>query len=245
MTNGIVMLIIGFGIMLVIAGLAVAVYGVVYSLVANRRVKEVNKTGVVKKAPPSPLMMFLILICTVVFGFLVLSITAVAGFYSVTNFSGNNDGEEIGFTTYAALNEAGEDDLLSDADPEQEIKGYTRNERTDGDYRFVYYTNNSGTDDPFPELIVYAEYTGAKSKALFYKTEFEIADDEYKDEFYNENYREGFLLDRSSVWFASDTYCFDGTLKLSVSATDNVTEADPDDFISTGVLEIDYGEFEE
>ena len=46
--------------------------------------------------------------------------------------------------------------------PDRDIQGYDRYEKSDGDFKFVYYVTKDW-DDNFPKLFIYAEYQGKKT----------------------------------------------------------------------------------
>ncbi|MCR5142877.1 MAG: hypothetical protein K6C68_10210 [Ruminococcus sp.] len=236
MARGVAIIIIIIGVMLVIAGIAIVVYAVVYKNLANKRVREFNQTGVVKKAPPSPLAVFLIMMGTVVLSLVVVLFIGVLSFSAVTNTS---EGviEYRDSVNYAAMRVSGKEDMLENISPEEDIPGYTRSEVQSNDILYVYYTNNMGAGSPFPFLFVYVEYTGEKAGAIHYETDFTYTDDTRED--VTED-----TVDGKSLWLASECVGgFDGSMKLSAIGAEK-TDGDTNyDMEKAGVLEIDFGQF--
>ncbi len=240
MARGVAIIIIIIGVMLFIAGMAIVVYAVVYKNLANKRVREFNQTGVVKKAPPSPLAVFVVLLFTLVLVFIFISLFAGISWYAITDF-GSEEGIgcpiEMPDTSVTVL-PAGEDDPLADITPGQDITGYTRTETRDGEYRFIYYVNDYGTSEVFPELMIYAEYTGDEGRNLYY--DITCREDSYDQE------QSGFIINEDSGrgWFAVSSAAFYGTLELNFSASNDDIELDVDEreTASTGTLVIDYND---
>ncbi|MBR1724604.1 MAG: hypothetical protein IJ723_06265 [Ruminococcus sp.] len=242
MTNGFLILGIGFILLMGMTGAAICIYVIIYRRIVNKRVREVNSTGEVRKPPLAPIAVFVILLGTLVLGFIIICMIAAVSWYSITDFGGE---ELIGAPiempdTNAEVFEAGDHDPLADISPEQEISGYTRHETKDGDYRFVYYTlyNNSQI---IPAVLIYAEYTGEEGMNLYYETD---CNDKSTDEVYESN-SDGFLINEKGSWFVVNSRNFLGKVKLSLSASNDVTERDHDDraLISTGTLKIDYNDY--
>ena len=245
MNNSIVFLGVCFVLMLIISGFATLAYVLIYKAIVNRRVQAVNAgTAAAKKAPPSPIKMFFVFLIIGTLFFIMLIVFLIFSYMSYTHFESSSEhliGDDIEMPdTYAVFYEAGENDPLADISPEQEITGYVRREVTDGDYRFVYYTEWSDTP-VFPKVMIYAEYTGGEGRNLYYETD---CNENNADEVYESN-SDGFLINKKGGWFVVDSQNFMGTVTLSMLASNDVTERDTDkrNVVSTGTLKIDYNDY--
>lgn len=245
MNNSIVFLGVCFALMLIISGFATLVYVLIYKALVNRRVQAVNAgAAAAKKAPPSPIKMFFVFLIIGTVFFVLLIVFLIFSYMSYTHFESSSEqliGDDVEMPdTSVTFLEAGEYDPLADISPDQEITGYVRHEIIDGDYRFVYYTE--WCDTPvFPEVLIYAEYTGGEGRNLYYETN---CNDNGADEEYESN-SNGFLINKKGGWFVVDSQSFLGTVTLTVSASNDVTEREPDkrNVISAGTLKIDYNDY--
>ena len=242
MTNGFLILGICFTLLMGMTGAATCIYVIIYRRIVNKRVREVNSTGEVKKPPLAPIAVFVILLGALVLGFIIICLIVAVSWYSITDSgSGETEIKYYDMQPYADLVPAGVDDPLADITPEQEITGYTRKEIVDGDYRFVIYTNDQGLYNSFSELLIYTEYTGNDGDNLLYEVSA------LHDDASTESGSFGVLDSRRSSWFIAESDNFEGTVKLKISATDSTQIVDPEytDVISTGEIEIDYAQFME
>ena len=138
---------------------------------------------------------------------------------------GNIDFGEIKVTYWSPADVA--ETLLGDYAPGDDIKGYTKSEHTDGDIRFVCYTNSSC--GIMPSLLIYTEYTGTGDFAYSDST-LHVDNREWSDEEFD---RGGWICEEKGMWFKVDNFVNSGSMTFKQT----VTTSDGED--ATGSVFID------
>ncbi len=133
------------------------VYTLVYNKKINARLKDIQaehkKTSV---RMMSPLKFTLIVMLTLLFAYCIL---ILAFKISQEKMKGS---EKIILNVESFSDEKIDGSIVSYFDAEKDIPGYTRKVTEKDDFRFVIYENSSYKRE-FPEIIVYADYTGSRS----------------------------------------------------------------------------------
>ena len=156
-------------IIILILILVPIVYMIVYYATANRRLAESKEGNAAKHKPMmSPLKFLLCYIAGLFLIYLGISLICF-GMFSAVKSSGSSTASNS--SSYASFDvftgDQIDSSIVSEFSPEEEIAGYQRRETEDGDFRFVVYQRDKGASVDFPDILVYAEYTGELTDCTF------------------------------------------------------------------------------
>ncbi len=146
------------------------IYLIAFYQTANRRLAE-SKTGSTGSHKPmmSPLK-FTLIYLALLFG----SIFALVWLNTVRPSTQTVTTQRDFICEYTG--DRIKDSVFGNFSPDEEIAGYRRTEQTDGNFRFVTYTNEMHSD-LFASHLVYAEYTGPRTDCSFgFRLDYSPAD---------------------------------------------------------------------
>lgn len=170
---------------------------------------------------------------------------SIIGVFTMTNVMFNRvteggltsgaDGGEVGgidigslrFRAYTVRDV--KDTLIGDSAPDGELKGYKRFEETNGDFRFVYYANNSCAI--MPPLLIYAEYTGG-GEFDYSDSVLHVDNTDWSGEVFDVN---GWIAEEKGSWYSVENFFTTGSMELRLYVNkDSTADNKPD-----GTLYID------
>lgn len=212
----------------------------IYMAAYRKRLNAALNSGVkVKKSSFGPpwmvaLILVMIVLCIALVTLIIGSLFKGKGEFGITGDSGfdSTAGGIIStgdpkIRNYSA--KAVETTLIGDYAPGEDIKGYTKYEYTDGDIRFIYYTDSSDCSI-MPPLLIYAEYTGGNTVSVS-DGSLHIDNTNWDGKTYD---LDGWITDGNCVWYKVENFFTTGTMTM----THTVDFTDSDDKV-TGTLTID------
>lgn len=171
------------------------VISAIYLGIYQRNINKQLRTGVKAKKLPAPLSVFIgVLVTTLWVSGTVICVIGATLYLTLPTASvtGNTDINEVTTTfshwytpeeipdTYAALYQGKED-----------LPGYAKFQKTDGDFSYTYYISESSYDILHPKCIVFLEYTGNEDYDFYeFHSGFSYADDPVYSEYSDEKFPE-------------------------------------------------------
>jgi hypothetical protein len=216
--------------LLFVAGAGIA-YFIIYRNHINKRLNSDEEFGGVQRKQMMSPLKFVIILLAVIFGIFTVMTVVSAILFSFVKSSGEtvvDDGEIPDLSAYSA--DEIEDSIFANFSPDSDISGYDRYVKTDGNFTFVYFlqTDDWGGEDLFPELMVYAYYSGS---AEDFTTGYKMSADNDSSGFEASDW----VIDENGQWFAcnlnsgSNTFTLNYFIFSKESAFNVLSDADDED----------------
>lgn len=225
-----------------IIAVSTTIYLIAYKIIINKRL---DRSASSEKRSTKPLMSplnFIVIISSIFMS--ILLVLTVNGLYSLDRTKDTD--EPIVLSSLEDNTFVNEyysfdikDTFLKDVKPTDEIGGYKRFEKRDGNFLFTYYISNYESSQTFPDFLIHAEYIGKEKPYAvgFYNSFQRIIYDDNKDSTkykYDDTKKENtncVKQDSSEMWFAgriSNVDCY-FTLKYFILSEKQYKELEKDE----------------
>jgi uncharacterized membrane protein len=141
--------------------------GLIYLILYKNAINKRLNSGELYNEPAKKPMMTPIKFMAILFSIYLAVVLIIIVLNAIFMFNPKNEKYQVNEVetfpvVYSCESNETSGTIYEDLSADEDISGYIRKVKTDGDFRFVYYMRSDEWDGDglFPEIIIYAEYTG-------------------------------------------------------------------------------------